>query len=74
MRHEAILGKATPDQVAPSPPGQKAAHRANRVVAPDPPDLTSRILRATIAKIDAAAAKAGETAELLANVRVAVED
>jgi hypothetical protein len=31
-------------------------------------------LIATIGKIDGAAAKAGETAELLANVRVAVED
>jgi hypothetical protein len=36
--------------------------------------IASRILRAMIAKIDAGAAKTGEAAELLANVRVAVED
>jgi hypothetical protein len=36
--------------------------------------IASRILRAMIAKIDSAAAKTGETAELLANLRVAVED
>jgi hypothetical protein len=36
--------------------------------------ITSRILRAMISKIDAAAAKTGEAAELLTNMRVAVED
>ena len=36
--------------------------------------IASRILRSMLAKIDAAAAKAGETAELLVNLRVAVED
>ncbi len=36
--------------------------------------VASRILRAMIAKIDAAAAKTGEAAELLANLRVAIED
>jgi hypothetical protein len=33
-----------------------------------------RILRATIAKIDAAAAKTGEAAGLLTNMRIAIED
>jgi hypothetical protein len=36
--------------------------------------IASRILRSMLAKLDAAAAKTGEAAELLANLRVAVED
>jgi hypothetical protein len=54
--------------------------RGVSVLSDDSPSLAtdlriaSRILRAMIAKIDAAAAKTGETAELLANMRVAIED
>jgi hypothetical protein len=36
--------------------------------------IASRILRAMLSKIDAAAAKTAEAAELLTNLRVAVED
>jgi hypothetical protein len=54
--------------------------RGVSVLSDDSPSLAtdlriaSRILRAMIAKIDAAAAKTGEAAELLSNMRVAIED
>jgi hypothetical protein len=63
-----------------SDPGRSTAGPWRVTAFDDSPSLqtdlriASRILRAMIAKIDFAAAKTGETAELLANLRVAVED
>jgi hypothetical protein len=54
--------------------------RGISVLSDDSPSLAtdlriaSRSLRAMIAKIDAAAAKTGEAAELLANMRLQIED